>query len=991
MSLGIIAIWRARPLRLGLSIPRESLFIRPRPTFPLPSLSLRYYTAEETAKLASSVHKKDGDTASISDVPKPLGHEGNGNDSSDDLFEEFENLAALTEKPSRSQGKPMPKLDATDDSSTEEIRDIESELERSHFTRSVLVEPFKPYPTHTQTRASRRRHHKSVTAQVLLDRNQETLGSKSSDWLPDWRVILGLIAKHTPEEPLEWIENGMKIEAPRTVIAQMLEDIGDDNIGAIRKRTGAAIKVSQDQAALVVSGSRQAINRATEEVRRIVGRITITPLYSSLGPDEVVTEVRSEGDEEALSDAETKTLNDTLNFDQFFTPPLTREEGAYYPRRKTEHHVFATPLPSVWTPRTVEQYVATLVDSDILSHLEAPLYMPFKGSRLLDHEGAVVERLDLLLHAVPTRLLLSCSALKLALSFMCEVGSKYLPTVRKLFTLMDQRGLRMDTDIYNILLKAAVKTRDLRKFQQTMFLMTKRGHVPNLDTWFLFLRIFESAQVKSYILRAMHMKNLLSTPDAIQRVAEEMSKLDTEHALTEGKELKTFLEEQEERYGSQWLTRDMGNQVLDVFCRHGRFRDAFELLDLMATHHASIPPEMTHEKIATKPDASTFNTIISHAKIKKKMPLAVNVLHKMKTEALGKQYDSLTLHLLFEIAWKMRLRSTIAVIWRYASLARITSWRMRYRVATLLQGKIGSGNLEMSEAMYRELGGEILARELAGGEEALSQIRLKVEKSFGDKDPITRHRKLAVLASKALPLAFEGFSPTVALGEVLSQSILVDIKCLRARKSGQLVDLLKTAKVKSLPLQRRQPHQQGWVDLAPLQDIEPGTIGIEDVWEDEWESEGWKVTSAFPRLPTENPPEATSPDLSHEGDDPSGDSMGRQLARTEPDTEKHMAIINPNVWTGNGYDDDSILSEALCRNDLQRQNEEVILAALAALDTTESGKDYLGFRYTLFGPVENTASEGHIVEGAEDEAVTNGTEQDTQENTQDQRQDGSDK
>lgn len=801
---------------------------------------------------------------------------------------------------------------------------------------------------------SMNKHHKSVSRQVHHERHRKNTGARAVDW----RRLLQIMAENTPEESLEWISDGMKLEIPRETLATILDNEGDNKIGSIRRRTGATVKISRDESNVLLSGTRRAINKATEEFRKIAGSMTVTRLYTPLGPGEAKTE-------------------DLTQEDAFFMPPLSREEGAMAQRRSTKQHVYTLPTPLVWTPKGVEDYVAQLVDSVVERSMHAPLYGPVSREVLVDHERAVAKRLERLFQNDTARKVASRSALKLALAYLCDKGDKYLPEARRLFVLMDQRGLPMDTDVFNIMLRSAVTTRNLHKFYQTVQLMTSRGHAPNLDTWLLLLRVLESVEVRAHVLQTMYIKNLLCSNDAIERVAEEMAMMDAQHAVGQGKDLPTFLREQAQRYGCSWLTRDAGNKVLYVLGAHDRFDEAFALLYKMGETSARIPAKRVQERLAVRPDIGSFNTLIVRAQARGKLPLAINVLRLMKLRHLARQPDVGTLQMLFEMAWKFRMRTSIVAIWRYACLARLASFLMRMRVASLLAGPDGrvvparsreNGMGYIKESQYRALGGEVLARELAGGREALESLRAQTRRIWEDRAP---PQKIATFAAKALALAFGNFGPSVALGQVLAQAMLVDTRCLRAKKSRSLPDLLGSARVKTLVLWRRTDRQDGWVDLAPLEMSRTERITPGDHFADEWESEGWDA----PEGPAVDDKRADigSPDGSEDGGEsesgtnifhaeshvpssreaPTDKDIEKSESTSEPAPimQKRIAIINPHVWA-----DDDDIGDGMSGLDgdgghhtpLQRENEREITAAV-----DELSKSYLSFRYVLGDPDED--------------------------------------
>ncbi|KAG6353525.1 hypothetical protein INS49_005486 [Diaporthe citri] len=843
MSLGITALWRARPQRrVGLLIPREPLLVLRPPYIRPPATSSLFSTRAplrfpDTAKEEEVEMQQDNATEPCEPPPvRPAEVVGQG--------EEAKELRAwLSKAPKRERKKTKgPKTNPDD---------LEESLERSKSAKSVFVKPARTYPNKRESRRSLRAHQESISTQ----------------------------------ESVQWIDDGMKIELPERKLAAIMDDGGDEKIGAIRRRNG---------------GFYQSIQGRHPD--RLIDSVDLWDAGWHQSRDRRVQENR--GDED------------------FFVPPLTREEGGPWQRFKVDHNAYTTPWPTHISFSSFERYVASLTDSVMYPHLNSVLYNPTRHAVILDHERAVARRLKRAFMNYEARPWISCSALKLALSFLSRKGDKYLPEARSIFVTMDRFGLRMDADVFNMMLRAATTTRHLRQFRQVVLLMTKKGFAPNLDTWILFLRMFQSVEVKSYVLQAMNSKNLLGTPEAIQRVAEEMAPFDTEHAMSQGKDLSAFMEEQGDRYGPDWLTRDAANQVLDVLCRHGRFQDAFELLDRMHAHVESTPVEYKADRIAHEPDVISFNTIISHAKTQGKMPVAVNAIRKMKTTAFHTQVDRVTFGLLFEMAWKSRLRFSLSIIWKYASLAHMTTWRMRYRVAALINGQPKKEGEDVdhgiSASIYAQLGGERLAQDLVGGEQALAKIRSLAE---------GRSRaELGVLAAKCWPEAFCDYGPRISLGHVLSQAVLRDYSCLsrkNKRSAAHAEEWLKFSP-SAMPLRKRVRKQEYWAaDLSPLEHQGPEPIRPGDKWAlDETPGHGKRKLKDSPR----------------EQPDPSQ----TRIVSWDRSQRVGMAILDPEVWADirGGYKGPETAEvEAPPRHDIQRRNEKDILAALGRLEV-----NYLSFR-----------------------------------------------
>lgn len=919
---------------MGLWIPREPLFLtfvqpasrsrlRPRPAAALSSVPSRLSHSSSETPDREPISNTNTHGEGEGEASKPSRETGSTIEGEWDRFARAPTLRRRSEAIQEQEEKDR----------NAELRKIQLSLERSIFARSVLVKSPEAYSHPGEARLSRWRNHRSVSEQVHIERAR-----KKNAGLPpaDWRKVLKMMAQMTPEGSLEWTGDGLKLEMPREILDRILDHVGDGSIGHIRRITGAVLKISPKESAVLVFGLRHAINRATEEFRRIAGNLTVTRVSAPLDP----------------GDDETKSSDDE---ESFYAPPLSREENAYAKRQRTKHHANETPMPLDWTSKSVEEYVVALVDSLVQPPLHAPIYKPsgYRHKTLYNHESAVADRLLWLFKETSARNVASRSAFMIALTYLCGKGQKFLPQARDVFVLMDRRGLATDTDVFNILLRATVKMRDLRGFQQILRRMASHGIAPNFDTWLLFLRIFASAEVRAYVLQTMHVKKLLSTQEIIQRIASEMASLDAEHAIGLHKDLPTFLMEQEERYGPSWLTRDAGNQVLHVLGSHGRFDDAFALLDKMGETYAGIPPEDHQGRLAVRPDANSFNMIIARARIRGKIPIAVNVLRMMRTRNLERQANVYTLHAIFEMAWKSRMRTSIVVLWRYACLARATSFRMRSRVAALMDTsseRLAAAGEHMdsdriTESTRRELGGEVLARELAGGRKTLEWLRTRPRELWG-KDPPPQ--KIGSMAARAVGLAFgKEFGPSVALWRVLAQAVLVDLRCLRAKKTGTLRELLASARVKTMVLWRRRANEESWVELAPGEKRdEAKRIGPADQWAEEWESEGWERWAVEMRqiwsVGADGQPVAADDGQATAEEE---EALANEATRESKPVLPKFAIINPHVWADD--DDVPLGGEDMPesgrhendnnRTEVQRQNEEAILAALEELERLFGG------------------------------------------------------
>ncbi|EOO02719.1 putative pentatricopeptide repeat domain-containing protein [Phaeoacremonium minimum UCRPA7] len=661
------------------------------------------------------------------------------------------------------EGEEAPSVPGSSRERSARIRKVDSSISdedaadaavlRLGQSKSVLVEPSYMYPSKAETDRSQRRHHQSVTQQMRLEQNRV----RQRKPLPDWRVILQQLTAWTPERSDDWQADAVKIILPKETASEMLSGV-DNNIWAIRRRTGCAMKLFQNDgedgsSSVVLSGSEVSLNKAAEEILRVAKKATIIRLPQT--PEKADQDMdEKDGPTSHVASKSKAVINAPWRENGHLTRPYTLKGS-----------VNDIAKPSEWTKESFEMYVSALVNARVPNHLLSKAY-PYGGS----HDKTVISLLHTVFNDDATRSALSTSAFKLALAFMCRKGHPYRPDARALFVRMEQFGLRMDTEVFNILLQSTVKVKDLRNFDTTMRLMVGRGHAPDLATWVLFLRIIHSEDVKRYILHAMATKGLLRTQSALRRVAKELAPHDADRAVAQGKGLQAFMADQEARYGAGWLTRDAGNRIMDVLGRFGRFDDCLALLDIMATAGP-----------AARPDIVTLNTILTHAKVRGSMRVAADALRKVEqlqtlTARSRVLPDAITYHLLFEMAWKRRLPHAIGVVWRYAALARLTSYRMRRRASQLLAG-------ELSPSTMKKLGPLAGEDAAIGGALVDSKTLEALVASSDDRDKALQNMGAAV--SEWYQEQYRHWEPDVNLGTMLGVAMERDFEALEGGRDGK--------------------------------------------------------------------------------------------------------------------------------------------------------------------------------------------------------------
>jgi len=639
---------------------------------------------------------------------------------------------------------------------------------RQHGAReSVLVEPRIEYPHRRETRQSERRNHQGVTAQLRLDRIREAQHVPP----PNWRAVLHALTVWTPKYSQDTVEVVLPEDA-----ADLLQSDAEENIWDIQSRTGVTMELESRAGedgprSLLLSGDRHAIETAVEDILNVTKKVTRVKLPGETKP------VPSSGSSSPSGVQETEP-----------PPPVPIWETRTPPRRPYTLKTRAEdiPRPSTWTRTSVEEYVAALTMSRVPPTLASSIYP--KG---VSHSEVVIMQLHQIFNDPSAHQVLSTSAFKQALGFMAQKGLTFRPHARALFVRMEMLGLRMDTEVFNLLAESSVKARDLRSFSTTVNLMVKRGHRPNLRTWVLFLRLIKSEEVKRYILHSMNQTGLLSSPAAVKEIAAEMASHDIDRAIQQGKDLTTFLADQDTLYGPAWLSQSAANKVLETLGRHGRFSECGAFLDVMA------------RSASARPDVVALNTVLTHCKAQNNLHEAVSVLELFEAKTRHNDVvvpDVTTYHLLSELGWRHKMPHVAGLVWRYACLVNKTSYRMRVRAGKLLR-KSTTAAAATTEPAQNLSDAEQAPPNPAAAAAAASRPATDVETLFisevtSDAAPGTSMQQMLEWYRQR----HDDYEPAAPLGALLREALERDVQLRRDLKEGRPAAVRPVA----LPTRRRR-------------------------------------------------------------------------------------------------------------------------------------------------------------------------------------------
>ncbi|GAB1313837.1 hypothetical protein MFIFM68171_04047 [Madurella fahalii] len=508
-----------------------------------------------------------------------------------------------------------------------------------------------PYPRENHEE-KRKLHHYSTQQQRLETRRHQPYPG-------DWRVILHNLLTWTPTRA----RRGDKIKVVFSKdAAKLLQMDREGNVWSIKSRTGCTMQAywpdkgetKDKNAYIILSGQPAAITSAVDDILKITKKVTVWRLRNKwatrLHEGDVV---RTSARKLIGAPAETTEVVSHYRTAASFEPYILTMRADEIPR------------PSVWDHASFEQYIASLTMGRMPPSLARKKY---DGPR--KHKEIVVQQLLAAFQDPAARSSISTSAFKLALQYLVRSGETLVGPARELYETVTKAGLRMDTDVFNLMAETSVTAKNLLAFQSTLRLMLARGHPPNLRTWLLFLRIIEAEEVRRYIIEAMETKGFFDDFAAIIGVSNEMASLDAFRAIQLGQSAQEMLDDLQKLYGPGWrLTRHAGNKMLSVFGQYGKFDQARVILDTMFGHE---------DAGKSRPNNISLNIILNHCRYQNKLDEAIDFIKLFDKRGLW-VHDNATFHCLFLAATHLKKPHLASAVWRYAHIMDATTWRMRHQ------------------------------------------------------------------------------------------------------------------------------------------------------------------------------------------------------------------------------------------------------------------------------------------------------------------------
>ncbi|KAL9944259.1 hypothetical protein ACHAQF_008680 [Verticillium nonalfalfae] len=559
------------------------------------------------------------------------------------------------------------------------LYDVEEDaqaIEAAVTTGSVMDKGSVVYASVRETNASRQRQHRALWQQLRLDEIRKGKGKDTADW----RKVLTILSNRAPKGARTLSQASRTLVVTRQVADRLLYGT-DQTIWDIAERTDCRLDMDESSASeslrppgkrIILMGFDHAVEAAKAEIAYIAGQVAESspPTPTAAAATTTTTKAASGLVEHqplpATSSTSIQKNGSRKSKPRRWTSTKPLEKPGFTPEWTILYKFEDYPRPLYWTPETFEAYVTALVRAKMPHYKATELYESGMKAR-----EAVLHLIMDVFQSRETRSSLSTSAFKTVLKWMGSHGVVFRPQVRELFVRMEAASLPMDVEVFNTLLTGNMRLDDLRNFGSIVSLMARRGYVPTLKTWSLFLAIVKNNEVEQHVLRAMNERGLLDDPRASRMIATRFIMHDLQQARGNWSGLSAFIDSQNQKYGFGWITTASFNNMLNELGRQGKLASCRDLLDKA--------PRWPSVKVGIK----TLNTMLSHAHIQRQPAAAAAALYRFYQHNVT--LDSTSYHELFTLAFVLRKPNTMGLVWRLACIHRCETHEMRVRVAAIYE------------------------------------------------------------------------------------------------------------------------------------------------------------------------------------------------------------------------------------------------------------------------------------------------------------------
>ncbi|KAK8207574.1 hypothetical protein M8818_004227 [Zalaria obscura] len=489
----------------------------------------------------------------------------------------------------------------------------------------------------------------------------------------DWRPALEELRKHTPGDPEDFekrIETLTLPEGTHGVFAGDLHDL----VAEIMLMTDCHMQVSRlpNQSDRIFQGLTLAGTRPSIQLAKQRLDVAVNVVWDNKRRNKTEERLR-------ISTIDPKV---SMPGDDPARVVWTQK------RMPRAHSLNAIKEPQSWTVLSFADYIDKIANSKLPRLVRRKAYAADHSLEAKMHVEKVSQILVDAFSRYETLPFISPASCSVALEFLIKHAK--VPQALQIFQLCDSRGIRLLPGVFHVFMRHAAKINDMHNYQYALRLMLKRNIRPTWETWAILVHLVarrsgsDAQRSARFIARFMDEQGFFREKAALMSVSEAFVAHDYRAHITAGKPSGEFMQCYAREWGGpEWFTEVHANKMINIRAERGNYLPVQLLLKWLRQR-------------GRQPTVATLNVILKHCAEQRNIDTAVYFLRDLthgpvqsvnganedttprqtRQERLF-EYDQLTFHRLFRLAYSGRHYNMLRVIWRYACMEGHVSWPMQ--------------------------------------------------------------------------------------------------------------------------------------------------------------------------------------------------------------------------------------------------------------------------------------------------------------------------
>ncbi|KAL8832867.1 MAG: hypothetical protein Q9170_004709 [Blastenia crenularia] len=436
------------------------------------------------------------------------------------------------------------------------------------------------------------------------------------------------------------------------------------------------------------------------------------------------------------------------------SPALSRDR---FPDIPVLYNVRADKIlePEVWTRASFLEYVVLLVRSVVHRQFARQIY-----SNGETHDDAVADVLENLFTNRKLKYVFSSRAADWALRYFLQI--RKIARGRDLFRRIQELQKNLNPSIYNGMLEAAADHKDLANFTYILKMMIGHKVYPDSYSWLYLARAVQSDEVRLTIINRLIEREGTEDPALLKQIMDIYVPQMMVNPLRSGEDLQPRLEMLSSRFGSEWTSAKVCQQIVDEV---GIRRSVPQAITVLKDLHGR----------GYKPSQGMLLLLLRQCSWTRAHELAISVL-RLFIEEYHVPLSTQIYDVLFEQAWNGRLYNCCRVVWTHACLFGYTNYNMQKKVADSLKSARPLEFVSQSRTLFWEQSaGKVIAGYDRQSTEAKFWEMMSVwkpkDKSRHDRDQFLRKARSILDDDLAAIGQYETPKP---LHEIISNALRLD-------------------------------------------------------------------------------------------------------------------------------------------------------------------------------------------------------------------------